>query len=254
LDLRLGIGSSLRIIISRIIKQNDMKKIISLLVMAFFLVPLFSQEEEDVKVEKDEQVVKLEKEKKPKHRSKELKTLFGPHAGNGGYGALTLGYTQIEGRNGLLMGGRGEWIIGHGLGLGVGGYGFIDDPQLNVAEGLYYNLAGGYGGFIIEPIIMGRWPVHISLPVLIGAGGVALTSYSEDIFTQLDPYDAYFNEATAFFVVEPGAELEFNLVRWMRLAFFGNYRYTTKLFSTGTINENALNGWSAGITIKVGGF
>ncbi len=51
-----------------------------------------------------------------------------------------------------------------------------------------------------------------------------------------------------------GAELEFNLVRWMRLAFFGNYRYTSKLFSSGNINENALNGWSAGITLKVGGF
>jgi hypothetical protein len=120
---------------------------------------------------------------------------------------------------------------------------------------VYYNLAGGYGGFIIEPIIMGRWPIHISFPVLIGAGGVALTSYNEDLFSQYgDRYDVYLEEAVAFFVAEPGVELELNLVRWMRLAFFGNYRYTTNLISTGSINENALNTWSAGITLKVGKF
>lgn len=236
-----------------------MKKFISFLVLAFMLTPLFSQEEEKENLDKSEQEVKSEQglkseKEKPRQRSNEIITIFGPHAGNGGYGALTLGYTQIEGRDGLLMGGRGEWIIGHGLGLGFGGYGFIDDPQYSIADDLNYNLAGGYGGFIIEPIIMGRWPVHISLPVLIGAGGVALISSSDDIFAELDPYDAYFNEAVAFFVVEPGVELELNVVRWMRLALFGNYRYTTKLFSTGSINENALNGWSAGITFKVGKF
>ncbi|MFC2079945.1 hypothetical protein ACFLRQ_00560 [Bacteroidota bacterium] len=229
-----------------------MKKIISLLLFAIFLVPLYSQDEELKAVEK----VKDASQKK-EHRtnnSREYKTLFDPNAGSGGYGAISLGYTQIDGRNGLLMGGRGEWIIGHGLGLGVGGYGFINDPKFNNIDNLYYNLTGGYGGFIMEPIIMGRWPVHISFPILIGAGGVALTSYSEDIFTVIEDYDAYFNEASAFFVAEPGVELELNLVRWMRLAFFGNYRYTTKLISTGTINENALNGWSTGITLKLGKF
>ena len=28
------------------------------------------------------------------------------------------------------MGGRGEWVIGHGFGLGIGGYGFVNDPGL----------------------------------------------------------------------------------------------------------------------------
>jgi len=184
---------------------------------------------------------------------RQVKTLFGDHAKNGGYGAISLGYTEIDGRNGLMMGGRGAWIIGHGLGLGLGGYGFVNDPLYNADDGLYYSLAGGYGGFIFEPIIMGRWPIHLSLPILIGAGGVALTSYGEDIFTQLDTYDAYLEEASVFFVAEPAIELEFNLVRFFRVALYGSYRYTTKLYMEET-NPKALNGWSAGITFKIGSF
>ena len=221
--------------------MKTMRKITSLLILAVFALPTFAQEDDDRREYYD-------------NNPREVKTLFGPNAGHGGYGAITLGYTQIDGRNGLLMGGRGAWVIGHGLGLGLGGYGFINDPQYDVADDLYYALAGGYGGFIIEPIILGRMPVHISLPILIGAGGVALTSYGEDIFASLDPYDAYFEGASAFFVAEPGVELELNLVRWLRLAFFGSYRYTTELVSVDNVSAAALQGWSAGITMKVGAF
>lgn len=222
--------------------KKEMKKVLLILIVALVLIPVFGQ---------------TDSTKAKKHQDyypKEIKTLFGPNAGSGGYGAITLGYSLVDGRNALLLGGRGEWVIGHGLGLGVGGYGFVNDPIYNASDNFYYSLAGGYGGFIIEPIIFGRWPIHISLPVLIGAGGVALTSYSQDIFLQIEPYDTYFEDAAAFFVAEPGVELELNLVKWMRLAFFGNYRYTTNLMSTGSINENALNGWSAGVTMKIGSF
>jgi len=184
----------------------------------------------------------------------EIYTLFGPYSGGGGYGAVTLGFSEIDGRNGIVMGGRGEWIIGHGLGLGVGGYGFLNEPELNGMDNLYYNLAGGYGGLIIEPILFGRWPVHIAFPVLLGAGGIALSSFSEDFFMQFESYEANFEEGSAFLIAEPGVELEFNLVRWMRLSLYGTYRYTTSIISTGTIHENALEGWSSGITLKIGSF
>lgn len=183
----------------------------------------------------------------------EVRTLFGPDAGNGGYGALSFGYTQVEGRHALLAGGRGAWIIGRGLGLGIGGFGFINEPEFDAGTNLYYNLSGGYGGVLVEPIVMGKWPVHISLPLLAGAGAVARTSFSDMLMVQGEPYDAYLEEATLFLVAEPGVELEFNLLRWMRLSLFGSYRFTTNLNMI-DVRPNALVGWNAGMTIKVGVF
>lgn len=217
-----------------------MRKLSLLIIFVFSIIPIFSQERNYG-----------DREYQP--RSNEVKTIFRPHTGNGGYGALSFGYTQIDGRDALLIGGRGEWVVGHGLGLGIGGYGFINDPEYNAADDLYYNLSGGYGGFIMEPIIMGRWPVHISLPLLLGAGAVARASFSENFLTQMEPYDAYLEEATLFLIAEPGAELEFNLLRWMRLSFFGSYRFTTNIDMI-DVNPAALGGWSAGITMKIGIF
>ena len=86
-----------------------------------------------------------EKEHKQERHPTEVKTIFDPRSGSGGYGAFTIGYTQIAGRDAIIMGGRGEWIMGHGFGLGMGGYGFINDPTYNAVDDLNYSLAGGYG-------------------------------------------------------------------------------------------------------------
>ena len=48
-------------------------------------------------------------------------------------------------------------------------------------------------------------------------------------------------------------ELEFNLVRFFRLALFGTYRYTTDIVMTNTA-EDALRGWNFGMTFKFGSF
>jgi hypothetical protein len=208
-----------------------MKKIITLLLIAL-TVPLLQAQEENG----------------------EFKTLFGDrHISHGGYGALDIRYSTIDGKDAFLMGGRGAWVIGHGFALGFGGMGFLNDYHYNpdIAGGRNVNLAGGYGGLLLEPILFPKFPVHVSIPVLIGAGGIAYT-------TSYNPYDwdesHYFvEEATAYFVLEPGIELEFNIVRFFRLAIGGYYRYTSdiRLYDT---PENVLHGFSGGITLKFGKF
>jgi hypothetical protein len=190
---------------------------------------------------------------KQKRNPGQVQTLFDPHAGNGGYGAFSIGYTKIDSRDALLMGGRGAWVIGHGFGLGMGGYGFVSDPLYNPADELNYALAGGYGGLIMEPILFGWFPVHLSFPILVGAGGVANTSYSANWNDPYEYYDGYVEDASAFFVAEAGVELEFNLVRFFRLALFGTYRYTSDIIMDNT-PADALRGWSAGMTFKFGSF
>lgn len=185
--------------------------------------------------------------------SGEIKTLFDSNRGNGGYGAFSIGYSKIDSRDALMMGMRGEWIIGHGFGLGIAGYGFMTDPVYDQLTNLNYSLAGGYGGLIMEPILFGWYPIHVTFPILIGAGGVANASYRTDWNDPYEYWDGYLEEATAFFVAEPGIELEFNLVRFMRIALYGSYRYTTDLKLEGT-PENALRGYNYGITFKFGSF
>ena len=228
-----------------------MKKIATLwmvMVLVALAGPSLLAQEVDTK-----QDDKQEQEQKVRRNPGEVQTLFDPHSGTGGYGAFTIGYTQINGRDAILMGGRGEWIIGHGFGLGLGGYGFVNDPIYNTVDQLNYSLAGGYGGLIVEPIIMGWFPVHIALPVLIGAGGVASTSYSTDWNDPYEYWDGYLEDATVFFVAEGRVELEFNLVKFFRLAMFGGYRYATDIIMPNAASD-ALRGWTAGMTFKFGSF
>ena len=220
-----------------------MKRIVTMVVLLALALPaVVAQEpEEENPQEKQEQ------------NPGNVQTLFVPHSGSGGYGAFTIGYSKINGQDALLMGGRGEWVIGHGFGLGLGGYGFINDPIYHPIDDLNYALAGGYGGLIMEPILFGWFPVHLSFPILIGAGGVANTAYSADYYDPYEYYDGWMVGSAAFFVAEFTAEVEFNLVRFFRLAIFGSYRYTSDI-NIATIPTNAIRGWSGGMTFKFGSF
>ncbi len=233
-----------------------MKRIATFIVVMAVVLPSLLAQEVETRQEEQEATIQDERQEQqiePLRNPEEIRTLFDPNSGSGGYGALTIGYTQINGRDAILMGGRGAWVIGHGFGLGMGGYGFVNDPVYDASEDLNYSLAGGYGGLVLEPIIMGWFPVHLSLPILIGAGGVANTSYSADWHDPYEYEDGYLEDATAFFVAEGGVELEFNLVRFLRLSLFGTYRYTTDIIME-NIPTDALRGWNYGITFKFGSF
>ena len=220
-----------------------MKKIAAIIAIVALAMPVVMGQEGETESPTEKQ----------ERRPGEVQTVFNPNSGSGGYGAFTVGYTQINGRDALLMGGRGEWVIGHGFGLGLGGYGFVSDPVYNTTNDLNYSLAGGYGGLMMEPILFGWFPVHVAFPILIGAGGVSSFSYVTDWD---DPYQydpANFEEAVAFFVAEFGMEIEFNLVRFFRLALFANYRYTPDINMV-FASPDAMRGWSAGMTFKFGSF
>lgn len=220
-----------------------MKKIVTMIVLLALALPVLVAQEPEEEPSNEQQ----------RRNPDEVQTLFDPHSGSGGYGALTIGYTKINSKDALLMGGRGAWVIGHGFGLGIGGYGFMNDPIYNPADQLNYTLAGGYGGLIMEPILFGWYPVHLSFPILIGGGGVASVSYNSDWYDDYNYEESYVEDASAFFVAEAGMELEFNLVRFMRLAVFGSYRYTSDIIMENT-SPDAIRGWSTGMTIKFGSF
>jgi hypothetical protein len=183
----------------------------------------------------------------------EIRTLFG-NKSNGGYGALSVGYTQVNQIQSITMGGRGEWIIGHCLGLGFYATGFMSDFVKTGAD-LNYNLVGGHGGIIIEPIFLPRFPVHLSFPLMAGIGGIAYAENQQAGFN--GNYDGYIKSTDYFLIAEPGVELEFNLTRWLRIAFGASYRVTSNIHFQNTlepITNDALKGISGGVTIKFGRF
>lgn len=215
-----------------------MKKAILFITVMFLAGYLFAQEEN--------------------RNPQEYKTLFGSdETSHGGYGGLSVNYSKIAGKDAVLVGARGAWVINHGMAIGIGGYGFANDMKVEkTINGFHddFTLAGGYGGLLLEPIIGAKWPVHISIPVLIGAGGVAyINNYWKNSYEDSYYHDPYTEDADAFFVIEPGIEIELNMVKFMRLAIGGYYRHTSNL-DLADSESDMLNGFSTGITLKFGKF
>lgn len=186
----------------------------------------------------------------------EMTTIFSKNKSNGGYGALSFSWTEIEQKNAFLVGARGSWVIDHSFAIGLGGCGFINDLDHhdwldNGWEDEFSNsLAGGYGGIYFEPIIAPRLPVHVSFPILVGAGGIARVA-NDDYWDHHWLYDD--NHEDAFFIVEPAVELEFNMTRFMRMAGTFSYRFTSNIKMENTDPE-LLEGFSAGLIFKFGKF
>lgn len=193
------------------------------------------------------------------YRNDEVETIFSNGRSNGGYGAFSIGYSQIDGRDALITGARGAFIFDHSLAIGIGGYGFVNNFDYDRYN--YDNLddrfmlAGGYGGIFFEPILGGTKAVHVSFPVLVGMGGIALVEndgwgwYSHD-----DRYDHWHEyDHDLFFVVEPAVELEFNVVRFFRTSAYASYRFTSdiELYDT---DSDVLRGFNFGMTFKFGKF
>jgi hypothetical protein len=216
----------------------NMKKLAIFLGVLAVALPAFAQQDDENKSD----------------RSDEIQTLMGKNNAVGGYGAISVQYTELENRDAFVFGARGGIMMGHMMTLGLGGSGFFNDVHYDAATGQDISLAGGYGGFFFEPILMPKFPVHVSFPVLIGAGGVAVVSVND----QEKWNDNYKSEASdAFMVIEPGIEVELNITRFFRFCIGGYYRYTSDVDIQDpeyNVPTDILQGFSGGVTFKFGHF
>lgn len=220
--------------------MNTLKAMTLVLISMLFALPVISQQNED--------------------NSGEIKTIFGKgRIEHGGYGAVTVGYTRLDNKDAILVGGRGGWIIDHSFTLGLAGYGIVSDLKYNDIFIDHYgnyiktNLAGGYGGLLLEPIIMPRFPVHIAVPVIIGAGGIAyIDNYWNDDWNHDDNNNNVY-DSDAYFVFEPGVEIEMNIVKFMRIGIGASYRYTSDIELQDT-DKDILRGFNYGLSLKFGKF
>lgn len=187
--------------------------------------------------------------------NQQMSTLFGGTNGSihhGGWGGLYFGYTQISDKDTYLMGARGGWLINHRFTIGLAGSGFISDRDYyGIVPDRAVSLAGGYGGLFLEAVIFPFSPVHLTIPITIGAGGVAYTSnnWREGDYS----YENYTYDSDAYFLLEPGLEIELNLIKFMRFAVGGSYRYTSDVNMINSSPE-MLKGFNGHFTLKFGSF
>jgi hypothetical protein len=183
----------------------------------------------------------------------EIKTIFGNNNFYmGGYGSFGGGYTVIDDKDAIVMSARGAWLVGRWLGFGVAGAGFINDFHYDAVLDADVNLTGGYGGVLIEPIIFPRSPVHLTFPVIAGVGGIAYTS-SEWVRNDWDYTESWVEDTDTYLVFEPGVEIEFNLLKFLRLSGGVSYRYTSPIDLMDTPSD-ALEGITTSVSLKFGKF
>lgn len=196
-----------------------------------------------------------------RRQSSDIQTLFGSDGitSHGFYAGANLYYAQIAGRNAFVGGLRAAWVIDHIFEVGIDANAFLSEPRPDASlNNSYYLYSGAYGGLFFAANLFPQKAINLSIPVSIGAGGVA---YMGNYYYFSETYEYYPESYYAYFYVQPGLELQFNMTRFFRLAIHASYRYTSNIYleysgGTGQIigNNNLMNGFNAGVCLKIGKF
>lgn len=209
-----------------------MKRGVCFLLLAVMAVPAFAGDEEE-------------------------QTLLSGQITHGGFGGPVVKFTRMKNEFGVLVGGRGGWIINHTLSIGGGGYGLVNPITADtnaIPVFLPYHepvLGMGYGGFELEYISHSGRLAHSTWTLLVGAGGVG---YQERRNAEWDWNEDQRHPAwDSFFIVEPGVNLELNVTAFFRLDAGASYRFVSGIEKFGLVTSDVA-GASVNLTFKFGKF
>ena len=132
--------------------------------------------------------------------------------------------------------------------VGIGGV-FLYSQQ-SLPQTLNDDFIGGYGGLHLEPIFFSNSQVSLSFPLLIGGGAVG---YLGNTYRERENTSRQGDDVDAVFVLEPGANLLFNVSRYLQLEAGAKYRFSSKV-ALEYSHIDQLNGFSVGIGVKLGVF
>lgn len=169
-------------------------------------------------------------------------TLFSGKLESGGFGGPVVKMTQFIDKSGILVGGRGGWIINHAFVIGGGGYGLVNEITASNDSLLSF----GYGGVELEYVHRSNKLLHFTVQTLIGGGSVEYRDKRNKDAQNNDVHDD-------FFIAEPGVNVILNVSKNFRIGLGGSYRYVTGVSFRG-LNNSDLSGPSAVLTFKFGSF
>lgn len=187
----------------------------------------------------------------------QVKSLLSKENDINGFGATDLKVTDFKGERGLMVGGYGGFIINRRFLFGVAGYGIVTNVEiqetlLDGSEGpRMLNLHGGYAGILIAPTIAPKEVIHVSMPIVFGAGSIEVVDKN---FFPNNVQDSEFTiENSVFFAFEPGVELEFNITNYFRLGAGATYRYAVGSEFV-NLTDDDLTGLSGFLSFRFGRF
>jgi hypothetical protein len=157
-------------------------------------------------------------------------------------------YSEIDGSGTSVLGFRGGILFNDKLSVG-GFYSFSVNeivPKSETDPRIYMDYRVG-GGFIEYTF----WPdklVHLTIPLFIGGGEVEM-----DLKDSYSGNDQNLYGEKFFFIIEPSANLEINLHKFLRLNAGVGYRMASNM-TYRNFDQSALTGFTGNIGLKLGLF
>lgn len=178
--------------------------------------------EEEPKVVKEKKV----KEKDPAS-DKKFRMYISPN----------VGYTAINERDAILIGGDIVYHPNRTFGFGLSGKGFISRGELDTELNDTFRYTGGYGGVLLEATLFPNNVFHLTTSVMFGAG--------EIVYGKLEPVAStitLIEDQRALFVLEPSLNFEINVIKYIRIGFGLSYRDTSNADLKYQNSENVIMG------------
>lgn len=145
------------------------------------------------------------------------RTLFDGDIDHGGYGGPFVQWSTIDGKDVVMTGGRGGWIIDHTISIGGGGAGLATPLKYTNAKGEKLLLDMGFGGLCFQFIGNSDEVVHFNLDVMAAVGGVG---FRRELYEVDDEF-----KYDRFYVLQPEVDIVMNVTSFFRISAGGGYRF-----------------------------
>jgi hypothetical protein len=188
----------------------------------------------------------------------EVQSIFGGGAKVTGWWVdLNNSYSQLNGQNAHLPGIAGGVIMNQNFKIGFIGKSLTCHETYLQYDNIYEEpvyLVGGHGALYLEYSPIDNKVVHISIPFIIGGGGAEYLSaetYPEFEDEGEIDYERKHMSSSPYWIAEPGANVEINITRFLRVYAGYSYRWMMGLNLENTPHD-ALNGSNFNFGVRFG--